>query len=60
LAKKDNQSQKQEIQTNLENQKNKLAKTMSERKFKLEPEQFTPILTLKLYNTSLKNLSNAR
>ena len=54
LAKKDNQAQKQEIQTNLENQKNKLAKTISERKFKLEPEQFTPILTLKLYNTSPK------
>ena len=54
LAKTDNQAQKQEIQTNLENQKNKLAKIMSERKFKLGPEQFTPILSLKLYNTNPK------
>ncbi len=45
LAKTDNQTQKQEIQTYLENQKNKLAKIMSERKFKLGPEQFTPVLT---------------
>ncbi len=54
LAKTDNQAQKQEIQTNLENQKNKLAKIMSERKIKLGPEQFTPILSLKLYNTNPK------
>jgi hypothetical protein len=54
LAKTDNQAQKQEIQTNLQNQKNKLAKIMSERKFKLGPEQFTPILSLKLYNTNPK------
>jgi hypothetical protein len=38
LAKTDNQAQKQEIQTNIQNQKNKLAKIMSERKFKLGPD----------------------
>jgi hypothetical protein len=54
LAKTDNQAQKQEIQTNLQNQENKLVKIMSERKFKLGPEQFTPILSLKLYNTDPK------
>ena len=54
LAKTDNQAQKQEIQTNLQNQKNKLAKIMGERKFKHGPEQFTPILSLKLYNTNPK------
>ncbi len=53
LAKTDNQAQKQEIQTNLENQKNKLEKII-ERKFKLGPEQFTPILSLKLYNRNPK------
>ncbi len=53
-AKTDSQAQKQEIQTYLQNQKNKLAKIMSERKFKLGPEQFTPILSLKLYNTNPK------
>ncbi len=54
LAKTDNQAQKQEIQTNLQNQKNKLARIMSERKFQFGPEQFTPILSLKLYNTNPK------
>jgi hypothetical protein len=54
LAKTDNQAQKQEIQTNLQNQKSKLVKIMSERKFKLGPEQFTTILSINLYNTNTK------
>ena len=54
LAKEDKQAQKQEIKTNLKIQETKLAKIMSERKFKLRPEQFTPILSLKLNNTNPK------
>ena len=54
LAKTDNQAQKQDIQANLEKQKNKLAKITSERKFKLGPEHFSPIISLKLYNTNPK------
>ncbi len=60
LAKKENQAQKQEIITNLKNQKNKLANIMSERKFKLGPEQFSPILSLKLYKTNPKKTCNNR
>jgi hypothetical protein len=43
LATKENQAQKQDIQTNLKKQKNKLAKIMSEQKFKLGPDHFSPI-----------------
>ncbi len=54
LATEDNEPQKQEIQTNLENQTYRLMKVMSEQKFKLGPEHFSPIISLKLYNTFSK------
>ncbi len=61
LATEDNKPQKQEIRTNLENQTNRLVKVMSEQKFKLGPEHFSSIISLKLYNTfSKKNHSDAK
>jgi hypothetical protein len=61
LATEDDEPQKQEIQTNFENQTNRLMKVMSEQKFKLGPEHFSQIISLKLYNTfSKKNHSNAK
>ena len=56
LERKDKQAQKQEIETNLKIQETKLAKIMSERKFKLRPEQLTPILSLKLNNKNPKKI----
>ncbi len=49
LPPNDHQSKKQTIESKLDDLNNKLAKEMISRRFKLEPEQFSPEALIRLY-----------
>ncbi len=51
------QSKKQTIKSKLDDLNNKLAKEMIGRRFKLEPEQFSPEVLVKHYHTSSKKVT---
>ncbi len=53
----DHQSKKQKIKTKLDDLHNKLAKEMISRRFKLEPEQFSPEVSVKYHHTSSKKVT---
>jgi hypothetical protein len=55
LATKKNQLHKL-LQSNLEQLRNRLSKEMRTQKFKLEPEQCSPKISIKRYNTSSKKV----
>jgi hypothetical protein len=55
LATKTHQPNKH-LQFNIEQLKNRLSAEMSNRKFKLEPEQCSPKISIKRYNTSSKKI----
>ncbi len=50
-------SKKQTIESKLDDLNNKLAKEMIGRRFKLEPEQFSPEILVKHYHTSSKKVT---
>jgi hypothetical protein len=52
LATKEGQQRKLQIQTTLEKLRNRLSTEMSNQKFKLEPEQYSPKISVKPYNNS--------
>ncbi len=54
LATKEGQPQKFQIQSTLEKLKNRLSTEMSNQKFKLEPEQCSPKISVKPYSTLSK------
>ena len=54
LPQNDHQSEQERIKSNLDDLNNKLAKELIGRRFKLEPEQFSPEVTVKLYNAFSK------
>jgi hypothetical protein len=56
LATKEDQQQKHQIRSNLEKLKNRLSTEMSIQKFKLEPEQCSPKISVKCYSTSSKKI----
>ncbi len=56
LPQNDHQSEKKTIESKLDDLNNKLAKEMISRKFKLEPEQFSPEVTVKHYHASTKKV----
>ncbi len=51
------QSKKQTIKSKLDDLNNKLAKEMISRRFKLEPEQFSPEVSVKHYHASPKKVA---
>jgi hypothetical protein len=57
LATKEGQPRKPQIQSTLEKLKNRLSTKMSNRKFKLEPEQCSPKISVKSYSTSSKKMN---
>ena len=57
LPQNDHKSDKKTIKSKLDELNNKLAKEMTGRKFKLEPEQFSPEVTVKHYQTSSKKVA---
>jgi hypothetical protein len=54
LTPNDHQSKKQTIKSKLDDLNNKLGKEMIGRRFKLEPEQFSPEVLVKHYHASSK------
>jgi hypothetical protein len=54
LPPNDHKSKKQTIKSKLDDLNNKLAKEMISHRFKLEPEQFSPEVSVKHYHTSSK------
>jgi hypothetical protein len=54
---KEGQPRKLQIQSTLETLKNRLSAEMSNQKFKLEPEQCSPKISVKPYSTSSKKLN---
>jgi hypothetical protein len=54
LPQNDHQSEKKTIKSNLDDLNNKLAKELISRRFKLEPEQFSPEVTVKHYHAFSK------
>jgi hypothetical protein len=54
LPPNDHQSKKQTIKSKLDDLNNKLAKEMIGRRFKLEPEQLSPEVSVKHYHASSK------
>jgi hypothetical protein len=57
LLQNDHQSNKQKIKTKLDDLHNKLAKEMISRRFKLEPEQFLPKISVKHHHASSKKVT---
>ncbi len=57
LLQNDHQSNKQKIKTKLDDLRNKLAKEMISCRFKLEPEQFLPEVSIKHHNASSKKVT---
>ncbi len=57
LPPNNHQSKKQTIKSKLDDLNNKLAKEMIGRRFKLEPEQFSPEVSVKHYHTSSKRVT---
>ncbi len=57
LTPNDHKIERKKIKSKLDDLNNKLAKEMTGRKFKLEPEQFSPEVTVKHYQTSSKKVS---
>jgi hypothetical protein len=57
LATKKNQLHKH-LQSNLKQLRNRLSNKMRSRKFKLEPEQCSPKISIKRYNTLSKKVDN--
>jgi hypothetical protein len=57
LLPNDHQSKKQTIKSKLDNLNNKLAEEMISCGFKLEPEQFTPEVSVKHYHASSKKFT---
>jgi hypothetical protein len=55
LATKEGQPRKLQIQSTLEKPKNRLSTEMSNQKFKLEPEQYSPKISVKPYRSSSTN-----
>jgi hypothetical protein len=55
LATKEGQPRKLQIQSTLEKLKNRLSTKISKQKFKLEPEQYSPKISVKSYSTSSEN-----
>ena len=53
----DDQSKKQTIKSKLDDLNNKLSKEMISRRFKLEPEQFSPEVSVKHHHISPKKLT---
>jgi hypothetical protein len=53
----DHQSKKQTIKSKLDDLNNKLAKEMNSCRFKLEPEQFSPEVTVKHHHASSKKVT---
>ncbi len=53
----DHQSKKQTIESKLDDLNNKLAKEMISRRFKLEPEQFSPEVSVKHHHASSKKVT---
>ncbi len=56
LATTEGQPCKQQIQSTLEKLRNRLSTEMSHQKFKLEPEQCSPKITVKPYSNSSKKV----
>ncbi len=56
LPPNDHQSEKKTIKSKLDDLNNKLAKELISRRFKLEPEQFSPEVTVKHYHASSKKV----
>ncbi len=56
LLPNNHQSKKQTIQSKLDDLHNKFAKEMISRRFKLEPEQFSPEVSVKHHHTSSKKV----
>ena len=54
LQRNDNKSDNNTMKSKLDELKKKLAKEMNDRRFKLEPEQFSPEVTVKHYYVSSK------
>jgi hypothetical protein len=54
FSKEKDQPRKLQIQSTLEKLKNRLSTKMSNQKFKLEPEQCSPKISVKPYSTSSK------
>jgi hypothetical protein len=57
LLPNDHQSKKQTIKSKLDDPNNKLAKEMISRRFKLEPEQFSPEVSVKHHHASSKKVT---
>jgi len=57
LPQNNNQSKKQTTKSKLEDLNNKLAKEMIGRRFKLEPEKFLPVISVKHYHISSKKVT---
>ncbi len=57
LATKEGQPRKLQIQSTLKKLRNRLSPEMSNRKFKLEPEQCSPKISIKPYSNSSKKLN---
>jgi hypothetical protein len=57
FSKEKDQPRKLQIQSTLEKLKNRLSSKMSNRKFKLEPEQCSPKVSVKQYSTELKKMN---
>ncbi len=57
LLSNDHQSKKQKIKSKLDDLYNKLAKEMIGRRFKLEPEQFSPEVSVKHHHSSSKKVT---
>jgi hypothetical protein len=57
LPPNNHQSKKQTIESKLDDLNNKLAKEMISRRFKLEPEQFSPEVSVKRYHASSKKVA---
>ncbi len=57
LPPNNHQSKKQTIKSTLDDLNKKLAKEMIGRRFKLEPEQFSPEVSKKHYHTSSKKVT---
>ena len=57
LTPNDHQSKKQTIKSKLDDLNNKLAKEIIGRRFKLEPEQFSPEVSVKHYHASSKKVT---
>ncbi len=57
LTPNDHKIERKKIKSKLDDLNNKLAQEMTGRKFKLEPEQFSPEVTVKHYQTSSKKVA---